>query len=629
MDQQSFLYQALIYLMAAVIMVPVARKLGLGSVLGYLIAGILIGPSVLGFIGEEGEDILHFAEFGVVIMLFVIGLELEPALLWRMRKPIVGLGGLQVLVSALLITLLGLAAGLVWQQALAIGMTMALSSTAIVLQTLQEKDLMRTAAGQSSFAVLLFQDIAVIPMLALFPLLTNLELSDSAGMETGGHGHSLVHGLPGWAQTLIVLSAVGSIVVAGRFLIKPLLRIVAGTRLRELFTATSLLIVIGIAVLMSLVGISPALGAFLAGVVLANSEYRHELESDIDPFKGLLLGLFFMAVGASIDFELVFNKPWLIAGIVLGIMLVKTLVLLFLGKIFKLSFDQNALFSSNLNQVGEFAFVLFSFSFQNNILPRETVDILVASVAISMAITPLVMLLNERLVLRKMGTPEDAGTDMESMDEHNPIIIAGFGHFGSTVGRLLRAHDIGCTILDINSDQVDRLRAFSFKVYYGDATRHDLLEIAGARQAKAIVIAIGDAEKRLELVKTVKKHFPDLQILIRASNRYDAYDLMNEGMLHIYRESIDTSLRMGVDVMKMLGHRSYTSMRAAQKFFKYDEKKLKELASISDDKEYMITARKYIEELEQLLKDDSTRLTEAIEESWDESGLIREANKTN
>lgn len=623
MDKSSFLFQAMIYLAAAVAMVPSAKKLGLGSVLGYLIAGVLIGPAVLGFIGEEGEDVMHFAEFGVVIMLFVVGLELEPALLWRLRKPIVGLGGLQVLASAILLAAGAMAFGLPWNTSLALGMTLAMSSTAIVLQTFQENGWMKTAAGESAFAVLLFQDIAVIPMLALFPLLA----AGSDAAASAGHDHSPIGSLPGWAQTLAVLAAVAGIVLAGRYLIKPLLRMVARTRLRELFTATSLLLVVGIAELMELVGLSPALGTFLAGVVLANSEYRHELESDIDPFKGLLLGLFFMAVGASIDFGLILEKPLLILGLVVAVMTIKGVVLLLLGKLFRLSVDQNAIFGSSLNQVGEFAFVLVAFSVANGIFTQDIADMAMAVVAISMAITPLVMLFNEKVLLRKIGVKEaaPAGNDVQAHEE-NPVIIAGFGHFGSTVGRLLRAHHIGCTILDIDSDQVDRLRRMGFKVFYGDAGRHDLLEIAGASKAKVIVIAIGDAERRLEMIQTVKKHFPDLHIMVRATNRYDAYELMNEGMLHIYRDTLDTSIRMGVDVMRMLGHRSYAANRAARTFRRYDEQKLKELAAIADEKEYVITARKYIEEIEMILRADLADRDLTQDEGWDEAGLIREAN---
>ncbi|MEI9910171.1 MAG: monovalent cation:proton antiporter-2 (CPA2) family protein [Bacteroidota bacterium] len=476
MDQNSFFFQAMVYLAAAVVMVPIAKKLGLGSVLGYLLAGILIGPAILGFIGKEDQDILHFAEFGVVIMLFVIGLELEPGLLWKLRKSIIGLGGLQVLVTALLVTAIGMAFGLLWRQAFAMGMILSLSSTAIVLQTLNEKGLMKTSAGQSSFSVLLFQDIAVIPMLALFPLLAIAPPEIAPGEHPA---KTLVDGLPGWAQTLVVLGSVAVIILAGRFLIRPLFRIVAATRLREIFTATALLLVVGIAVLMTQVGLSPALGTFLAGVVLADSEYKHELESDIDPFKGLLLGLFFIAVGASIDFNLIMQQPLVVIGLVALLMTVKGIVLFVLGKVFRLGFDQNILFAVALSQVGEFAFVLFSFSLQEGILPKETVDLMVAVVAISMALTPLLMLINEKVIQPWIGTKQSGEErEADAIDETNPVIIAGFGHFGNTIGRFLRAHNIGMTILDNDSDRVDTLRRLGMKVYYGDATRYDLLHFS-------------------------------------------------------------------------------------------------------------------------------------------------------
>lgn len=624
MDQQSFFFQAMVYLASAVIMVPVAKKLGLGSVLGYLLAGILIGPALLGFIGQEGQDILHFAEFGVVMMLFVIGLELEPELLWRLRKSIIGLGGLQVLVTALLIAAAALVIGLAWQQALALGMTLSLSSTAIVLQTLQEKGLMKTAAGQRSFSVLLFQDIAVIPMLALFPLLA---LQAPVASTEADHSSTLVEGLPGWAQTLVVLGSVAAIILAGRFLIQPVFRVVARTRLREVFTATALLLVVGIAVLMSQVGLSPALGTFLAGVVLADSEYRHELESDIEPFKGLLLGLFFIAVGASIDFPLIAREPLLVFGLVAGLMLIKGGVLFVLGRFFRLGIDQNLLFSFALCQVGEFAFVLFSFSLQEGILPPEIVSIMVAVVAISMALTPVVMLLNEKFIQPYFGTKEEPAKEADTIDEKNPVIVAGFGHFGNTVGRFLRAHGVGMTILDIDSDRVELLRKMGFKVYYGDASRYDLLHAAGAAEARLIIIALEPADKRLAMIETIKKHFPNLRMYVRAENRIDAYDLMNAGMLHVYRETMDTSLRMGVDVLKNLGVRSYTAERAARVFFKKDESNLKKLAAIKDEEEYIHTAREYIEELEAMLRTEKADISLQQDKGWDEDSLMEEARK--
>lgn len=600
--QQTFFYQAMIYLAAAVIMVPIAKRFGLGSVLGYLIAGIIIGPACLKFIGTEGEDLLHFAEFGVVMMLFVIGLELEPSRLWRLRRTIVGMGGMQVTLTTVAVAGIAMLIGLSWREALALGMILALSSTAIVLQSLQEKGLMQAASGQSSFAVLLFQDIAVIPMLALFPL-----LGAQGGDAVTSHRSGLAGTLPAWAQTLMVLGSVLFIVVVGRYLIPPFFRLIAKTGMREMFTAAALLLVVGIAVLMTAVGLSPALGTFLAGVVLANSEYRHELETDIDPFKGLLLGLFFIAVGASINFSLIIERPLLILGLVLGVMFLKMIVLYIVGKAFRMSTAQNSIFSFTLCQVGEFAFVLISFSVQGGILPKDVTDPLTAVVAITMALTPLAILVNEKYITPRLcavAAATVAERESDIVEQNNPVIIAGYGHFGNTIGRFLRANNISTTILDTDSDNVDWLRRIGYKVFYGDASRHNLLEIAGAHKAKLIVIAIGDAKKRLEVIDTIKNHFPNLQMLVRSTDRWDAYDLMNAGMLHIYRETLDTSLRVGVDVMKILGFRAEVADTAAKTFFTHDEKALKYLSTIRNDEEYITAARRNMEELTRLVQAD-------------------------
>ncbi len=611
MDQQSFLFQAMVYLAAAVVMVPVSKKLGLGSVLGYLLAGIVIGPAVLGFVGSEGEDIMHFAEFGVVMMLFLVGLELEPEKLWSSRGAIIGLGGLQVLLTSVIAAGIVMLADLDWRTAITLGMIVSMSSTAIVLQSLHEKGLTKTVAGQNAFSVLLFQDIAVIPMLAFLPL-----LSLHAGSTDVNHtGRTLVSDLPGWAHTLVVMSSVAGIVLAGRYLIRPLFRIIAATRLRELFTATALLLVVGITVLMTQIGMSPALGTFLAGVVLANSEYRHELESDIEPFKGLLLGLFFIAVGASINFPMLLQSPVLILGLVLFFMVLKSAVLFALGRWAKMTLSQNLLFSLALCQVGEFAFVLLSFTMHEGIIEKQVSDIMMAVVAISMALTPVVLLINDRIlqprVIRSIRRDEREADDIQ---EQNPVIIAGFGHFGNTIGRFLRAHNVRTTILDTNSERVELLRKMGLKVYYGDASRPDLLQAAGASQAKIIVIALEPSEKRLEMIETIKKYFPNLRMFVRAKNRYDAYDLMNAGMLHVYRETIDTSLRLGIDVMKNLGFKELTAQRAARKFLVKDEDNLKKLASIRDTDEYILTARSYIEELERMLRADLEQNGGSIEE---------------
>ncbi|MBC7826670.1 MAG: cation:proton antiporter [Chitinophagaceae bacterium] len=625
MDQHSFLFQALVYLASAVLFVPIAKKLGLGSVLGYLMAGIVIGPAVMGFVGKEGQDIMHFAEFGVVMMLFLIGLELEPELLWKLRKSIVGLGGLQVILTAMIIAGIAMLFGLEGKPSLALGMILSLSSTAIVMQTLTEKGLMKSVSGQSSFAVLLFQDIAVIPMLAIFPLLAP---SDNTATQPGAD-HTWVGGQPGWIQTIIVLGTIILIIVAGRFLIKPLLRIVAATRMREVFTATALLLIVGIAVLMTQVGLSPALGTFMAGVVLANSEYRHELESDIEPFKGLLLGLFFIAVGASIDFNLILLQPGLVFSLVLLLIVVKGLVLFLLGTFFKIGKDQNLIFSFALSQVGEFAFVLFSFSLEEGIFEQQTVSLMIAVVAISMALTPFLMMINERWILPRIGTLQKEVKPSDEIDEKNPVIVAGFGHFGNIVGRFLRANNIKATYLDIDSDRVDVLRRLGFKVFYGDASRYDLLHAAGASQAKMIIIAIDSAEKRLEMIETVKKHFPNLHMFVRASNRYDAYDLMNAGVLRVYRETVDTAIRMGVDVMTLLGKRAYTANRLARTFLKHDEANLKKLAAIRDPDEYILAAKNYIEELELIVQADTKEPALERDAGWDVESLREEINAKN
>lgn len=627
MSEHNFLFQAFVYLAAAVVAVPVAQRLGLGSVLGYLLAGVAIGPFGLALLGTGGQDVMHVAEFGVVLMLFVIGLELQPALLWQLRGPIVGLGGLQVSLTSVLVASLAVAAGLQWREALAVGMTLSLSSTAIVLQTLNEKGLLKTAGGQGSFAILLFQDIAVIPMLALFPLLA-LPGGPGGTVEHGevAHGATLVSALPAWAQTLAVLGAVAAVVVGGRFMVRPLFRALARTRLREIFTAAALLLVVGIALLMTQVGLSPALGTFVAGVVLATSEYRHELESDIEPFKGLLLGLFFIAVGASIDFALIVSRPLLIAGLVAAIIAVKFGVLLALARLFRLGTGQALLLAFALPQVGEFAFVLFSFAGQHGVLGPEVTAPLVAVVALSMALTPLALLINERLVQPRIGTRREAGRDADAVHEENPVLIAGFGGFGATVGRLLRANGIATTVLDHDSDRVDLLRRLGLTVYYGDATRHDLLHAAGAARAQLLVIALDTPAKTLTLVHTARRHFPQLKILARAFDWIDAHNLYAAGVEHVYREALDTSLRMGTDALRLLGFRAHHAHRSAQRFLRYDEQSVRELTERrSDGAVYIDAARARIEELERVLRADLSGPGLDRDAGWDPESLRDEA----
>jgi monovalent cation:H+ antiporter-2, CPA2 family len=616
----NFLLQALIYLAAAVVCVPLAKKFGMGSVLGYLMAGMLIGPFVLGFVGKEGEDIMHFAEFGVIMMLFLIGLEVEPSQFWKMRKSIAGMGSIQLLLTSALIFILMIMLGLSWKDSVAVSLAFAMSSTAIVLQTIKEKGLSQTAAGQSSFSVLLFQDMMVIPVLALLPLLVVKGLSESRHIES-----SFIGNLPGWLQGISFAVAVMSIYLGGRYLFVPLLRIVARTGLRELFTASSLLLVVAVSFLMQSIGMSAALGAFLAGVVLANSEYRHELESDLEPFKGLLLGLFFIGVGASINFSLIGSKPLLISGLVAGVMIIKFTVLLITGKIFKVDTDQNLLFAFSLSQVGEFAFVLLSFSNQLTLLSREWMDIFMAVTAITMTITPLLLLINERIIDPRFGVKEKSAdrTDDE-IDEKHPVIIAGFGHFGSTIGRFLRANGVEATILDHDSDRVVLLRKMGFKVYYGDATRLDLLRSAGAGDARILIASIDPPDTNQELIRVAQKNFPHLQIMARAKNRFDAYELIDLGIKDIYRESLHTSVNLAVDVLASLGQRKYTAVRNGQKFLKYDEDTLRIMAEHRHDmKQYVIKARETFKLQEELLSEDLHIDSGISDHSWD-SDTIRE-----
>lgn len=615
----NFLLQAIIYLAAAVICVPIAKKLGLSSILGYLFAGIFIGPFVLGFIGQEGQDIMHFAEFGVVMMLFLIGLEIEPSKFWKMRKFILGMGSLQ-LVGTTLVLFSGCLVFLDWnwKTTLTISLALALSSTAIVLQTLKEKGLSNTSLGRSSFAVLLFQDIAVIPILAFLPLLATANPAVANDLQ-----QSLISGFPSWLQTLVVIGIISTIYFAGRFLFVPLLHIIARTRLQELFTASALLLVVGVSYLMQLVGLSPALGAFMAGVVLANSEFRHELEGDIAPFKGLLLGLFFIGVGASINFQLILNDPIFIFTFGAILTLVKFLVLLVTGKVYKKKIDQNLLFAFGLSQAGEFGFVIMSFCMQLSIIPNILANQIMAIIAMSMVATPFLMLINERFIYPNTR-PKDKEAKIENdfIDEHNPVIIAGFGHFGSTVGRLLRANKVKSTILDYDSDRIDVLRKMGFKVYYGDATRLELLKAAGCENAKLFIAAIDNPTVNLQVIETLKKHFPNLKILTRARNRNDAYELIDHNVKHIYRETLYSAVNMGVDALVELGYRKYSATRQGQQFIKYDEITTRKLAEKRHDKmAYMLTVKEEIELQEQLLKSDLLSQIEATNHSWDSEHL--------
>ncbi|WP_299935037.1 cation:proton antiporter [uncultured Pelagimonas sp.] len=552
----DILLAAFVFLVAGVIAVPIASRLGLGSVLGFLIAGIAISP-ILAWLHVDVVSIQHFAEFGVVMMLFLVGLELEPKTLWQMRAKLLGLGGGQVGLTTAVVMMVALAFGQPWTVALAIGLVMALSSTAIVLQTLGEKGLMRSDGGQASFSVLLFQDIAVIPMLALIPLLAMPELVEAlshASHGDDGHGSSmsLVEGLPGWAAALVTLAAIAGVIVIGSHLTGPIFRFISGAEMRELFISAALMIVIGIALLMSLVGLSPALGTFLAGVVLANSEYKHELESDIEPIKGLLLGLFFMTVGAGINFALLFDNFALILGLTLGLMVVKSAVLFVLAVIFKLQGADRWLFTLGLAQAGEFGFVLLAFTVSNAVIPGDLAQILLLIVALSMLFTPGLFILFDKVVAPRFAQAEQREAD--EIENRSDIIIAGHGRVGGLIARILRGCGMNPTVIDFSSAQLEILKAFDMKAYYGDATRPDLLHAAGISKAKLFVIAIDDKERITQLVKYLQAHHPDVHVVARALDRNHVYDLWAAGCRDIIRETYDSSMRMGRSSIEALGY---------------------------------------------------------------------------
>ncbi len=607
--------QAFIYLLAAVLAVPLAKRLGLGSALGYLLAGVAIGPFVFGFIGPEGQDVMHFAEFGVVLMLFLVGLELEPRVLWQMRVPILGLGGSQVVITASVIGLVAWRLGLAPQTALAVGLILAMSSTAIVLQTLNERSWMNTAAGKAGFSVLLFQDIAVIPILALLPFLAlpdpGLEIADSAA-------HGAQSGLAGWMRGLVVLAVVAGIVVGGRFLMRPVFHWIASTRSLELFIATALTLIVGITLAMEFVGLSPALGTFLAGVVLAESEFRHELESNIEPFKGLLLGLFFISVGASIDFAVVAGQPVLVLGLVAALIAGKFAVLLALGKLFRLNLADNLMFGFLLAQGGEFAFLLFSFATQNRVISSELSNLLVVVVVLTMMLTPLLIIAYDRKVRPRFMTSVSPREDDTIDDAPNPVIIAGYGRFGQIVSRMLSADGIRTTLLDHDSSQIALTARFGNKVFFGDASRLQLLQAAGADEARLLVIAIDERDKAVQMVTSAKQFFPHLRILARAYDRSHAYRLMEAGADVITRETFGSALILGEEALKLLGYDEARAYRMMRTFKRQDEEGLKKLYEVwGDDKEYGLRVRQNVEQLEKVLKEDSEESVEDFRDAWE------------
>src|SRR5450830_540791 len=588
--ESSLLVDAVVYLAAAVLAVPIAKRFGLGAVLGYLIAGIAIGPWGLGLITDV-QDILHFSEFGVVLLLFMIGLELEPKRLWAMRRPIFGGGSAQVAAVTVVLAGAALLLGVDWKTALIAALGLSLSSTAIALATLEERNLTSTPTGSAAFSILLFQDVAAIPMIALVPVL--------GAVAAEGNEQGLIKGVR----------------------VAPVLRFMANTGLREVFTAFSLLLIISIALLMQWVGMSMALGAFMAGVLLADSEYRHALESDLEPFKGLLLGLFFTAVGMSVDFGVLRAQPVLILSLVALFLALKTGVLYLLSKTFGAPRSHQALFAFILSQGGEFAFVVFGAAQTAKVFDAHVASVLVLVVALSMVATPLLLLFHDRVLAprwRDTGMKKQRPADViETQQDH--VIVAGFGRFGQIVGRLLRANQVKLTVLDHDPEQIELLRNFGIKVFYGDATRIDLLNAAGAGKARALVIAIDGVDESLALVDAVRREFPSLPIMARARNVSHLYDLMDRGVTIIERETFEGALQLGQSVLRHLGFGAWHARQAAQKFKRHNIQSLLDVYPFYKDKEQFISmARQSREELNAMFARDLAAL-ENEKKSWEDS----------
>lgn len=604
MEHSNWLAAALVYLAAAIIAVPLAKKLGLGSIIGYLAAGIAIGPFGLGLV-KDPESILHVAEFGVVLMLFLIGLELEPPRLWGLRRSIFGWGSVQLLGCAVALGGGALAFGVPWPVAVVAGLGLALSSTAVALQVMHERNLMSTSGGQAGFAILLFQDVAAIPILALIPLLGT---------------HAAASGNP-WLEALKAVSVIVGIVVLGRLLLRHALRWVARSQSTEIFTAAALALVVGVASLMQAVGLSMALGAFLGGVLLAESEYKRELETDVEPFKGLLLGLFFMAVGMSIDFQALWAQAGWVAALLAGFLAVKALVIWLLGRSVGVPAGERPVFTLLLAQGGEFAFVVFQQAAGEQLLSPAITSILIGTVALSMLVTPLLLVLVDRWGPRLEAAGGDAQAAQHALSEAQeaPIIIAGFGRYGQVVGRLLYANGIKATVLDHDAEQVVALRRFGFRVHYGDATRLDLLRIAGAASAKVMVVAIDDVEQSLKLVDIAREHFPGLSIVARARNVQHWYALRDRGVTLIERETLDAALMSGRSVLELLGWHPHQARQLAVRFRRHSVSQLERMwPHHKDESMLMSMAKQGRQQLEELFAQEREQARqEQRRHNWD------------
>jgi transporter, monovalent cation:proton antiporter-2 (CPA2) family len=576
----EILLSTFIYLAFAVASVLISQKLGLGSVLGYIFAGVLVGP-ILHFVGKETESIQHIAEFGVVMMLFLVGLELAPQMLWQLRHKLLGLGGLQVLLTLGAITGIAVALGYSWQIGVAIGCILSLSSTAIVLQTFNEKQLLNSSGGQAGLAVLLFQDVAAIPMLALMPLLAVGGIS-ARGSEHGHTTGNLLVNQPVWVTAVVNIAAIVLIVVAVRYLVPTLIRIVIKSRVREMFMGFTLLLIVGIATLMSVVGLSPALGAFIAGVSLANSQYRHELESNLEPFKGLFLGLFFITVGAGMNFHLLQEKFFPIIGITIALLLLKSSVLFILGKIFRLSALGTKLFALALAQAGEFGFVLLSTAKSNHVLPTKLLDRMSLVIALSMVLTPLLFIFYEKFIAPRAIQEENEHRENDSINEENPVILLGHGRFGQHINSLLTACGFHLTVIDSHAEMVEGLAKLGIKTYYGDASNPELLSSAGLAKAKLLIVALGEQHEATEVVEFVRRHYPNLPIIARAHDRIHAYHLLHAGATYVIREISDSAIRTGRIALEKLGL-SPEKARELSKFYAARDRYLSDrLAEVYD-----------------------------------------------
>ncbi len=588
----NFLVQAAVFLAAAAIAAPIAKKLNISSVLGYLAAGVVIGPYGLGFVYSvyQVESILHIAEYGVALLLFLIGLELRPKRLWTMRQSIFGLGAGQVAVCALCLTPLATLFGISWDKAVFVALALSLSSTAFVLQVLEEKGELTTRHGRAAFSILLFQDLAAIPLIALIPLW---------GTGTPGSGLSLT-------DAAFAIGAILAVVVVGRYLLSRLYKLVALTGVREALTASALLTVVGVALLMEEVGLSAALGAFLAGALLADSPYRHQIEADIAPFEGLLLGLFFTAIGMALNLNLLADQTLVIALGVAGLVAVKAAVVFGLGRVRGLDTPAARRLAMAVSQGGEFAFVLFSTALGANVIERDLAELLSVIVTLSMLSTPL-LLVADSLIARRAAPSSDAHDDMP--EEMGHVVIAGFGRFGQITARVLGARGIPFIALDHSPEQVDLVARFGSRAYYGDASRLHILEAAQTRKARAFVLAIDDVEASLRTAEIVRRHFPDVPVFARARNRQHAHRLMDLGIKHIRRETFLSALDLTREVLGGLGLSNAEVTRMTEAFRQHDEQRLfEDYADYTDQRKLQVKARKYQEELVDLFKRDAEGL---------------------